>query len=157
MFAYLLMGSFGEYFLFYGLANLFIALAWRHRFLLSKILSASLPGVWREILPHLFTRTSLFKTLLYPEFGMRLRSPRPLFQDWFSLPLFPQTERRCHFHFRVLANRFASIFLLPLSGDSLGPLSLSPGHRVQTSVSFHSDLDLLLRLWGIDLYYYSSF
>ena len=107
--------------------------------------------------PHLFTTTSLIKTLLHPEFGTRLRSLRPLFQNWFSLPLFPQTERRCHFRFRVLANRFASIFLLPLSGDSFGPLSLSPGHKVQTSVGFHSDLDLLLRPWGIDLYYYSSF
>ena len=67
---------------------IYIALAWRHRFFLSKILfrfppgdfggsfnisyhfnycptnlgSGALPGVWHEIYPHLFTTTSLFKT-----------------------------------------------------------------------------------------------
>ena len=40
MFTYLLTCSFGEYFLFYGLAKfyIYIALAWRHRYFLSKIL-----------------------------------------------------------------------------------------------------------------------
>ena len=42
--------------------------------------------------PHLFTTISLFKTLLYPELGMRLRSPPPLFQNWFSLTLFPLSD-----------------------------------------------------------------
>ena len=65
-------------------------------------------------------------------------------------------EIRCHFRLRVLANHFASIFFLSFSGDSLGLLSLSLGHRVQTSVDFHSDLDLLLRPQGIDLDYYFS-
>ena len=70
--------------------------------------------------PHLFTATSLFKTdILY---------------------LYFPGGRRCHFRLRVLANHLASIFFLPLSGDSFGLLSLSPGHRVQTSVGFHSDL-----------------
>ena len=120
-----------------GILYIHNALAWRHRSFLSKILSA------------------FFTQSLGPRF--RVLSRRPHLQNWFSLPLFPLTERRCHFRFRVLTNRFASIFLLPLSGDSLGPLSLSPGHKMQTSVGFHSDLDLLLRPWGIDLYYYFSF
>ena len=70
---------------------IYIALAWRHGLHLSKILST------------FFTRSLasdpasshgdlIFKTLLHPEFGMRLFSPRPLFQNWFSLPLFPLTE-----------------------------------------------------------------
>ena len=85
--------------------------------------------------------------VLHPEFGARFA---PSVHDdlcsknSFSLPLFPLTERRCHFHFRVLANHLASIFFLTLSGDSLGLLSLWPGHRVQTCVGFHSDLYLLL-------------
>ena len=78
-----------------------------------------------------------------------------IFKTDFSFTLFPLTERRFHFRFRVLANHFASIFFLPLSGDSLGLLSLSPGYKVQTSVGFHSDLDLLLRPPGIDLDFYS--
>ena len=54
---------------------------------------------------------------LYPEFGARFASicsRRPLFQNWFSFTLFPLTERRCHFRFRVLANHLASIFFLSL-------------------------------------------
>ena len=82
----------------------------------------SSPGVLAQDSPHLFTVASLFETLLHPEFGMRLRSPRPLFQNWFSYSLFPLTERRCHFRFWVLANHFASIFFLPLSGDFFGLL-----------------------------------
>ena len=65
---------------------------------------------------------------LYPEFGTKFApicSRRPLFQNWFSLPLFPLTEEGGYFRFRILANHLASIFFLPLSGDSLGLLSLS--------------------------------
>ena len=62
--------------------------------------------------------------------------------------------RKCHFRSRALANHLA--FFLPFLGDSLRLLSLSSGHRVQTSVGFHSDLDLLLRPRGIDLDSYSS-
>ena len=87
MFTYLLTGSFGEYFLFYGLADfiLYMALAWRHRFFfLSKILStfftrtlgirsrvfsrwphlqnSSSPGVWHET-P--FTATSVPKLIFF--------------------------------------------------------------------------------------------
>ena len=96
------------------------ALAWRHRFFfLSKILSA------------------FFTWSLGPR--SCILSRRSHLQNWFSFTLFPLTGRRCHSCFRVLANHFASIFFLPLSVDSLGPLSLSPGHRMQTSVGFHSD------------------
>ena len=140
MFTYLLTGSFREYFPFYRLANfyIYIALAWRHRFFLSKILFRFFTwSLGIRLAPSVHDDISL--------------------QNWFSFTLFPLTERRCHFRFRVLANHFAYIFFLPLSGDSLGLLSLSPGHRMQTSVGFHSDLDLLLRPRGIDLHYYSSF
>ena len=129
----------GEYFLFYGLAKfyLYIALAWRHRSFLSKILF------------RFFTRS----------LGMRLA---PSVHDDISLSKLiffthiSADRRRCHFRLRVLANHFASIFLLSLSGDSFGLLSLSPGHKMQTSVGFHSDLDLLVRPRGIDLDSYSS-
>ena len=116
---------------------IYIALAWRHRFLLSKILFCfSTRSLGMRLAPSVHDDISL--------------------QNWFFFTLFPLTERRCHFRFRDLANHFASIFFLLLSGDSLGLLSLSPGHRVQTSVDFHSDLDLLLRPRGSDLDSYSS-
>ena len=60
--------------------------------------------------------------------------------------------------FRVLANHSASFsFLHPVrrfvrTTMSLCLLLYPSGHRMQTSVGFHSDLDLLLRLRGIDLY-----
>ena len=67
--------------------------------------------------------------------------------------LFPTSAdgRSSHFRLRVLANHLASIVFPPLSGDSLGyymsryPILYPSGHQVQTSVCFHSDLDLLLR------------
>ena len=46
-------------------------------------------------------------------------------QNWFSLSLFPLTKKGCYFCFRILANHLA--FFLPFTG-----------HRVQTSVVFHS-------------------
>ena len=93
------------------------------------------PGVWREIRP--------------------ICSRRPLFQNWFSYSLFPLTERRCHFRFMVLANHLASLFFLPLSGDSLGLLSLlSNICWLSLWPTFFTFSD---RPWGIDLYYYFSF
>ena len=115
---------------------IYIALAWRHRRFLSNILSASSPGVWHESRP--------------------IYSPRLLSSKLIFFILISADGRRCHFRLRVQANHFASIFFLPLSGDLLGLLSLSPGHRVQTSAGFHSELDLLLRLQGIDLDSYFS-
>ena len=85
-------------FLFYGLANLFIlALAWRHKVLLVQDSFRFLhPEFGREIRPHLFTTTSVPK-------------------NWFSFTLFPLTERRCHFRFRVLDNHLAAIFFPPVT------------------------------------------
>ena len=123
MFTYLLDGFLrGVFSLLRAGGFIHIALAWRHRFLLSKILSASSPGVWHDILP--------------------ICSPRHLSSKLIFFTAISADGRRCHFCLRVLANHFASIFFLPLSGDSVGLLSLSPGHRVQTLVGFHSDLDL---------------
>ena len=83
--------------------------------------NCSSPGAWHKT-P--FTATSVPKLIFFT----------PISAD----------GRSSHFHLRVLANHLASIFFLPLPGDSLGLLSLWPGHRMQTSVGFHSDLDLLL-------------
>ena len=93
MFNYLLTGSFGEYFLFYGLADfiLYIALAWRHRSFLSKILSA------------FFTRS------LGPRFAPSAHGDICL-QNWFSYSLFPLTAKGGYFRFRILANHLASFF-----------------------------------------------
>ena len=108
MFIYLLMGSFREYFLFYGLAKfyIYIALAWRHRSLLSKILF------------RFFTRSLAMR--LTPICSRRHLSSKLIF-------LFPISadEKGGYFRFRILANHLA--FFLPF-----------PGHRMQTSVGFHS-------------------
>ena len=74
--------------------------------------------------------------VLRPEFGARFAPSVHddiSLQNQYPLPLFPLTERRCHFRFRVLANRFASIFLLPMSGDSLGLLFLFTRVRLQST------------------------
>ena len=80
-------------------------------------------GVWCEIRP--------------------ICSRRPLFQHWFSLPLFLLTEEGATsaLEFWPIISLFSSF---PWSGDSLGLLSLWPSHRVQTSVGFHSNLGSLL-------------
>ena len=103
----------------------FYALAWRHRFFfLSKILSAFFTRSLARDSPHLFTTTSVPKLIFFT----------PISAD----------GRRCHFRLRVQANHYPFLFFLPLSADSLGSLSLSPGHRMQTSVGFHSDPHSLL-------------
>ena len=114
MFTYLLTGSFGEYFLFYELADfiLYMALAWRHRFFsCPRFFPLSSPGVLAS----------------YPG----STHGDLIFKNWYSLPLFPLTEEGGYFRFGILANHLASI--LPF-----------PGHRVQTSVGFHSDPHSLL-------------
>ena len=108
------MGSFGEYFLFYGLTEFIYA----HRFGLKALSSSScprffllsLPGAWRQIHPHLFTTTSV---------------PKLIF-------LFPISTdgRRGLFPLGILANHLASIFFLPLSGDSLGLLYIPVPHSL---------------------------
>ena len=57
-----------------------------------------------------------------------IHSPRPLSQNWFSYSLFPLTEEGGYFRFGILANHLASIFFLPLSGDSLGLLYVPVPH-----------------------------
>ena len=57
------MGSFGEYFLFYGLTEFIYAYRTGLKALSSssclRLSPLSLPRVWREIRPHLFTMTSV--------------------------------------------------------------------------------------------------
>ena len=171
MFTYLLTGSFGEYFLFYGLAGfiLYIALAWRYGFHLSKILSVFPPVILVVVSIYLIISATVPKIpvlVLRPEFGTKFA---PYFyddislQNWYSLPLFPLTEERGYFRFRILANHFASIFFSPCQAIrwdyymSIYPILYPSGHRVQISVGFHSDLDLLIQPREIDLHYYSSF
>ena len=112
---------------------LFLVLAWRYDFFsCPRSFPLSLPGVlaWDS---HPFTTTSSSKLIF----------------------LFPiSTDRKSsHFRLRVLANHLASIFFLPLSGDSLGLLSVPVPHSLpirsqSTNIFwFHSDLDLLLRDW----------
>ena len=68
------MGSFGDYFLFYGLVRFFYSSGLKASIIiLSKILSAFSPGVWHEIRP------CVHGTL------------RPL--NWYSLSLFPLTKK----------------------------------------------------------------
>ena len=114
---------------------LYLVPAWMYGFCLSKILSVFLrwfhssfnisyhfnycsanpgfgasPRVWHENPPHLFTTTSV---------------PQLIF-------LFPISAdgRSSHFRLRVLANHLASIFFLPLSGDSLGLLHVPVPHSL---------------------------
>ena len=114
--------SCGEYFLFYGLIDfmLFLVLAWRNGSFVSEIFFSSS-----------FTRST----------WLWFRPPRTLSNNYFSLFLFSPTGRRCHFRFRVPANPLASTLFLPVSGDSLGLLDVTPYpilypscHQVQTSV-----------------------
>ena len=94
------MDSCGESFFFYGLTNLFLfsILAWR---------------TWVIRVRDIF----LF-VFVYPEylaFGSVHHEPCP--KTNLSYYLFPLTGRSPHFRFRVPANRLASTFFLPVSGD----------------------------------------
>ena len=150
MFTYLLTGSFGEYFLFYGLAEFYIyIMLWLEGIGPScpTFFPLSSPGVLARDSPHLFTATSLFK-------------------NWFSLPLFPLPERGGYFRFGILANHLASIFFSPLSDDSLGLLYVPIPHSL--SIRSQSANIRWLSLWPtfftfsdwpaeVHLHYYSSF
>ena len=89
--------------------------------------------------------------------------PRPLMatsvlKTKFFIPI--SADEESYFRFRVLANHLASFFFLhPVRRflratilTSVYPFLYPSGHRVKTSVGFHSDLDLLLRPRGIDLH-----
>ena len=96
---------------------------------------------------------------LYPEFGARSPPPicsrRPLFQNWFSYSLFLLTEAGGYFRFGILANHLASIFFLPLSGDSLGLLYVPVPHslpiRSQRANICWFPFWTEFVTWGIDL------
>ena len=80
------MGSFGEYFLFYGLTEFIYAYRSGLKALSSsscpRLFPLSLPGVWREILPHLFTTTSVPKLIFL--FPISADGRRRLFPLWDS-------------------------------------------------------------------------
>ena len=107
-----------------GILYIYNALAWRHRYLLSKILSA------------FFTRS------LGPRFAPSVTGAISL-QKLISSSLFPLTKKGCYFRFRILANHLAFFFLslvrVQISvgfhsvGDPFGLLYLSPewGYGVQ--------------------------
>ena len=108
--------------------------------LVQELYVASSPGVWHEIRPSVHGDHCL--------------------QNWFSYPYFCW-RKGCYFRFRVLANHSVSFFFLrAIHSDyymSIYPILYPSGHRMQTSVGFHSDPDLLLRPRGIDLHSYSFF
>ena len=95
------MGSFGEYFLFYGLMEFIYAYSSALKALSSssypRFFPLSLPGIWREIRPHLFTRTSVPKLIFL--FPISADGRRGLFPLWdssqlFSFYLLPSPVRR---------------------------------------------------------------
>ena len=135
-----------------GILYIYIALSWRHRSTCPRFFSFSSPVISAVVSVYLITSTTVPQIpvlVLRPEFGTRFA---PSVHDdislrnWYSLPLFMLTEEGA-----TSALGFWPLISLFLSfpGDSLGLLSLSPGHRVQTSVGFHSNLDLLLRPKGL--------
>ena len=91
--------SCGEYFLFYGLIDfmLFSILAWRNSSFVSEIFFSSS-----------FTRSTW---LLVPS------AMNPVQQLTLSFPFFCWREEGATSVFRVPANRLASTFFLPVSGD----------------------------------------
>ena len=67
--------------------------------------------------------------------------------------------RSSHFRLRVLANHLASVFFLPLSGDSLGLLYVPVPYTLpiwsqSTNICWFAFWPGFVT-WGIDLYYYS--
>ena len=112
---------------------IYIALAWRHRFFLSKILSASSPGVWHEIRPICSPRHRSSKLIFF----------HPISAGGKKVPL--------PFYGSGQSFRF---FLLPCQAIAsdyyMSSISLlyPSGHRVQTSVGFHSDPHSLLSPTG---------
>ena len=125
------------------------------------------PGISVAVSIYLITSATVLKILvqlLRPESGTRfahLFMATSVFKTDFLIPL-SADEKGWYFHFRILANHFASFFFsvgwfLRTTICPVYPSLYPSGHRVQTSVGFHSDLDLLLQPRGIDLHSYSSF
>ena len=76
-------------------------------------------------------------------------------KNWFSYSLFPLTEEGGYFRFGILANHLASIFFLPLSGDSLGLLYVPVPHSLpirsqSTNICWFPFWPGFVT-WGIDL------
>ena len=91
------MGSFGEYFLFYGLTEFIYALKALSSSSCPRLIPLSLPGVWREIRPHPFTMTSVPKLIFL--FPISADGRRGLFPLWdssqsFGFYLLPSPVRR---------------------------------------------------------------
>ena len=117
------MGSFGEYFLFYGLTEFIYAYRSGLKALSSSPFRFLYPEFGARFSP-ICSRRSLFQNSSSPGVWHEIRSPRPLSQNWFSYSLFPLTEEEGYFHFGD------SIFFLLLSGDSLGLLYVPVPHSL---------------------------
>ena len=104
------MDSCGEYFLFYGLTDFVIFSSglkvWLLLLLVQDTFRLSLPGVLAWALSHLFMTMSV---------SLLKKTP-------FLIPYFRWRKKGAIPAFGILANHLASIFLPPLSGDSLGLL-----------------------------------
>ena len=119
------MGSFGGYFLFYGLEGfhlfIFIALAWRHKFFLFKILSAFSPGNFGSsfnISYHFNYCPANPGSVSLPRVWHKIRpicSQRHLSSKLIFFFPISADGRRCHFRFRVMANHLASFFFSPVT------------------------------------------
>ena len=109
------MDSFGEYFLFYGLTEFIYAYRSRLKVLSSsscpRLFPLSLPGVFARFAP-ICSRRPLLQNSSSPGVWHEIRSPRPLFQNWFSYSLFPLTEEGGNFRFWDSSQSFG-FYLLP--------------------------------------------
>ena len=132
----------------------------------------SLPGVWREIRPHLFTTPPVPKLFFTRSLAWDPLTTTTVPKLIFLFPistdgrrgLFPLTEEGGYFRWRkkgaisafgILANHLASIFFLPLPGDSLGLLYVPVPHSL-TIRSQSTNICLFpswpgFVTWGIDL------
>ena len=118
MFTYLLTGSFGEYFLFYGLTEFYIfIMLW-------------LEGICSSSCPRFFP----------------LSSPGVL--AWDSRPLTVTSSSKLIFSTPISTDGRRGLFPLWDSCQSFSFYLLLPGHWMQTSVGFHSDSHSLLSMPG---------
>ena len=93
-------GSFWKYFLFYGLVEFFLHLAWLEGTSSSypRFYFASSPGILAAVFTHLVTPTAVLKT------------------DF--LILISVNKKGCYFRFRILANHLASFFCQAIRLDN---------------------------------------
>ena len=122
-------------FFFSGWQNLFmhIALAWRYGFYLSKIISGLLWWIRRkfqyiwsfQLLFHKSRFWCFIRSLAWDPFTTT-SVPKLIF----LFPISTDGRRGLFLLFGILANHLASIFFLPLSGDSLGLLYVPVPHSL---------------------------